>query len=252
MDGRDIRTRTERVFVAAMSALIMVNAVAVVTETEPRIYVGNEEFFEKLEFFSVIVFSLDYATRLWTCTVHPKFADPFWGRIRYIFSFMGLVDLLSILPFYLPRWAVDLRLLRLFRLARFARVLKLGRYSRALQTLQSVAKSKRGELYLSLVIIATLLLISSSLMYFAERAAQPTIFSSIPASMWWAVGAMTGVGGDIYPVTPAGKAAAGLIALLSVGLFALPAGILASGFSDETRKRSARQACPRCGFTADS
>lgn len=253
MDGRDVRTRTERTFVITISILIILNAIAVVFETEPGIYRGNEGFFRRFEVFSVAVFSIEYAIRLWTCTIERRFRHPIWGRVRYIFSFLGLVDLLSVLPFYLPGSAVDLRLLRLFRLARFLRVFKLGRYSRAMQTLQRVIKAKKSELTLALVAASVLLVISASLMYFAEHSAQPKVFSSIPASMWWAVVTMTTVGyGDIYPVTPIGKALASIIALMSIGLFALPAGILASGFSDEMKtKPQSEDSCPRCGFSRD-
>jgi voltage-gated potassium channel len=253
MDGRDVRTTTERAFVVSISILIIVNAIAVILETEPRIYRGNEGFFRGLEVFSVAVFSIEYAIRLWTCTVESRFRHPLWGRVRYAFSFLGLVDLLSILPFYMPGWAVDLRLLRLFRLARFLRVLKLGRYSRAMQTLQRVIRAKKNELTLALVAASVLLIISASLMYFAEHDAQPNVFSSIPASMWWAVVTMTTVGyGDIYPITPIGKALAAIIALMSIGLFALPAGILASGFSNEMTQQQSAEPCPRCGFPGES
>lgn len=198
MDGRDVHTTSERTFVAAMSALIIVNTIAVILETEPEVYVGREAIFRALEVFSVGVFSVEYLIRLWACTVEPRYSHPVWGRFRYVFSFMGLVDLAAVLPFYLPRFGADLRLLRLFRLVRFGRVLKLGRYTRAMQIFQRVVMAKRAELYIAFAITSVLLVIAASLMYFAERVAQPGAFSSILSSMWWAVMTMTTVGyGDV-------------------------------------------------------
>ena len=130
------------------------------------------------------------------------------------------------------------------------RVLKLGRYSKSLTLLGRVLKAKTADLLTSVFGLSLLLVITSSVMYYVEHPAQPESFSSIPASMWWSVSTLTTVGyGDMLPVTVLGKVAASIIAVLGVGLFALPAGILASGFSDEKERRRAADASspPRCG-----
>jgi len=165
---------------------------------------------------------------------------------------MALIDLFAILPFYLPMLIpVDLRFLRALRLFRLLRLLKMGRYSNAMRVVGSILKRKRPELVVIFVIILVLLIISSSLMYYVENVAQPEKFGSIPETFWWSICTLTTVGyGDVTPVTPFGKVCAGFIALLGIGMFALPAGILASGFEEEMlRKGSTKLSCPYCGNT---
>ncbi|MFM8770396.1 MAG: ion transporter, partial [Candidatus Kapaibacterium sp.] len=154
------------------------------------------------------------------------------GRIRYALSPMMIIDLLAIAPVFLVGLGFDMRSLRLFRTIRLFRVLKVARYVRALDTIRHVLTVKREQLGMAIGIVLFLLLVTSSLMYELEHEAQPDAFSSIPATMWWAVASLTTVGyGDIYPITPLGKTLAAISAVLGVGLVALPAGILASGFS---------------------
>jgi voltage-gated potassium channel len=132
---------------------------------------------------------------------------------------------------------------------RLMRLLKLGRYSESIKLMGAVLKSKREEIMVSIVMSLILLLVASSLMYFIEGAAQPAVFSSIPAAMWWGVVTMTTVGyGDVFPVTPAGKVLAGVIALLGISLFILPAGIIAAGYAAEMqRRKDVEIVCPKCG-----
>jgi voltage-gated potassium channel len=247
IDGRDVRSRSERAFIVLISGLILLNVATAVLETVPA-FSRFRRLFEAFEIFSLTVFGLEYLLRLWTCTADSRFSRPITGRLRFVLTPMSLVDLVSILPSLLFFGRVDLLFLRLFRLARFLRVLKLGRYSESLRTLGNVFRSRRSDLGVAASAVALLLLIASSLMYLAEHDDQPAVFSSIPATMWWSVVTLTTVGyGDVYPVTPLGKVLASLIALLSIGLFALPAGILASGFSEEMRKRRSKRECPHCG-----
>ena len=162
---------------------------------------------------------------------------------------MAIIDLLAILPFYIPFLIpVDLRFLRALRLFRLLRLLKIGRYSNAIQLIGSILKRKKPELTITFVIIFVLLIITSSLMYYIEHDAQPETFSSIPATLWWSVCTLTSVGyGDVVPESPLGKICGGIIALLGIGIFALPAGILASGFEEEQlRKNTAAYQCPNC------
>jgi voltage-gated potassium channel len=154
-------------------------------------------------------------------------------------SFSAVVDLLAIIPFYLPFLiAVDGRVLRIFRVFRLFRIFGLNRYSNAADLVNKVIKSRRNELLFSFVIIIKLLLVAATLMYFVEHNAQPELFSSIPAAMWWGVATLTTVGyGDMVPITILGKVLAGIMAILGIGIFALPAGILANGFGEEIRRR---------------
>jgi voltage-gated potassium channel len=138
IDGKDVRTKAERAFVLGMSTLIVLNVVAVVLETEPALYRSHEEAFAWFETFSVVVFTIEYLLRVITCTGVAEFRGALLGRLKFISRPLSLVDLLAILPFYLPLLPVDLRILRLFRFARFLRVLKLGRYSESLRTLSPI------------------------------------------------------------------------------------------------------------------
>jgi len=163
---------------------------------------------------------------------------------------MALVDLLAILPFYLPMLLpIDLRFLRALRLMRLFRLLKMGRYVKSLRLMRHVLARRKEELLITLFSVLLLLVLSSSLMYFIEREAQPDKFASIPAAMWWGIATLTTIGyGDMYPVTALGKILGGFIALLGIGLFALPAGILASGFAAEIQQRDhPGKRCPHCG-----
>ena len=137
------------------------------------------------------------------------------------------------------------------------RLFKTTRYVHSLDIMVRVFRAKKEQIAISLLAVGVALVLLSSLVYFAEHTTvhEPTgrEFSSIPAAMWWGVSALTTVGyGDMVPVTPAGKILATLIALLGVGLFALPAGILASGFSEELRAKSGHgRSCPHCGREMD-
>lgn len=240
----------ERFINVALLALIVLNVIAVVVETVDDIRARFGGVLQGFEWFSVGVFSIEYILRLWSCTANPRFARPVVGRVRYMLSPIALVDLLAILPAYLP-WLIplDLRFARAARLFRLARSLKIARYSQALRTLANVVRGKKEELGITALLGLVLLLFASSTMYYVEHDAQPRVFSSIPAAMWWGVVTLTTVGyGDIYPITGFGKFVAGFIAILGIGLYALPAGIIAAGFADELRKRgAARSKCPHCG-----
>lgn len=230
--------------------LISLNVIAVILETVDSLYLPNAFVFKSFEKFSVYVFTLEYVLRLWVCTCDPKYKNSVKGRLKWIFSLGSLIDLFAFLPFYLPFTKVDLRAIRTLRLFRFLRIFKLGRYLNATRIVSNVFKSKKEELILCMVITLSLIIVASSLMYFAENQAQPDKYSSIPATMWWCVTTLTTVGyGDVFPITVIGKFLTAFIAILGIGLFALPAGILASGFTDEFQKRKNEEKhhCPHCG-----
>lgn len=232
-----------------MAALICANVAAMVLETVRPLHDRHQALFAAFEAVSVALFTVDYLLRLWVCTLDPRYAAPVRGRIRYALTPMALVDLAAVFPFYLPMTGADLRFVRAARLLRLVRVGKLARYSRALQMVARVLVGKKEELLTTLVVAGVLLLASSAVMYFVERAAQPEAFSSIPAAMWWGIATLTTVGfGDVYPVTPLGKLVSGMIALMGIGIIALPTGILSAGFIEELQGRRARAArCPHCG-----
>lgn len=228
--------------------LIVLNVTCLILETVKPLHEKYETFFLYFDTFSVIVFTIEYVLRVWSITEEQQFSHPVKGRIRYIFSPIALCDLLSIIPFYLPFIHADLRSLRLFRFLRLLRLFKIARYVRALASIKKVLIDKRHELLVSLVLMLFVLIIASTLMYFIENETQPEAFSSIPATMWWGIATLTTVGyGDIYPVTPVGKFLGGIITIVGIGLFALPAGIIASGFSEKIIKKKKPITCPHCG-----
>lgn len=231
-------------------SLILLNVIAVIFETVDSLFIEYGHLFRGFEIFSVFIFSLEYILRLWTCTYIDKFKHPVTGRIKYIFSFGSIIDLLAIVPFYLPISTIyDLRFVRIFRLLRFLRIFKLGRYLNASKIISNVFKSKKEELILCFLLIIALIVLTSSVMYFVEHDAQPDKFSSIPATMWWGVTTLTTVGyGDVFPITGLGRSLTAFISILGIGMFALPAGILASGFSAEFQKlKKNKNTCPHCG-----
>jgi voltage-gated potassium channel len=242
-----------RVFDIFIIVLIALNVLAVILETVEGLYIRFEQVFNLFELFSIGVFTVEYVLRLWVCTVNEKYSSPVRGRLQFVSQPMALIDLLAILPFYLPVvFPLDPRFLRALRLFRLFRLFKMGRYSESLQTLGNVLKSKKEEMVVTFFVISLLLVFASSTIYYVEHDAQPEAFSSIPAAMWWGVATLTTVGyGDVYPITPIGKFLGAVIALLGIGMFALPAGILASGFAEELQKKGTKRICPHCGKDID-
>lgn len=238
-----------------LSILIFLNTVAIILHTVPSIGNRFDPFFLDFEVFSVAVFSVEYLLRVWSCVERKEFSHPFWGRIKFIFSAWGIIDLLAIFPFYFSLFATDLGFVRILRLLRILRLFRVSRYFHALRVIQNVVRAKKEELLLSMSFIIFLLLISSSLVYYIENPAQPKVFTSIPDSLWWGVNAMTTVGyGDMHPITPLGKVLGGLMAILGVSIFALPTGILASGFAQQirgTKTNSNFIECPHCGESVE-
>ncbi|MFP8952528.1 ion transporter [Natrialbaceae archaeon A-arb3/5] len=212
--------------------LILLSVVSIILETVDPVEQQYGTLFRNFEYISVTIFTIEYSLRIWSITSHEGYSA-IKGRLEYATNPYMVIDLLAILPFFLGG-IVDLRFLRVIRLFRVFRVFKLARYSTSIQTMGAVLKKKKPDLIISVVVTAILLVLASSGIYYVEHQAQPEIFSSIPAAFWWAVVTMTTVGyGDVTPVTQAGQVLGGVVAFLGIGLFALPASILASGFIEE-------------------
>lgn len=238
-------------YVRALSAaVIILNVAAVMLESVQSINASWGRVLHNFDVASVIIFTLEYLLRLWSSpaaawvegpdAAHDGIAavSPTRARLRYVFSFFGIIDLLAIAPFYLQAFFVsDLRIVRALRLLRLERLFLLGRYSKGLHMLGRAVKRTKHELYASFAVIAMMLLITSSIVYFIEHETQPDKFSNIPESLWWGVITLTSVGyGDVYPMTPLGKLFGGIISLLGLGLAALPSGLIASGFVQEFKE----------------
>ena len=249
-------TRLGRAVTIGIMLLIGLSFLAIVLESMAGVGQRYRTAFNIFEAGVIAVFTLEYALRLWSCTADPAYAHPLKGRLKFAGSFFGIIDLLAILPFYLAFLGLDLRALRLFRLLR---VFKLLRHFPAAELLPQAFHHKRQELIITATVVLVLFMISSAFIYAVEHTAQPEEFSSIPAAMWWAVATLSTVGyGDIAPVTPWGKFLGGIVAFLGIGMFALPAGILAQGLNEaiEARKGADENPplkaqtpalCPHCG-----
>ena len=243
-----------RAFDIVVIILIVINVIVVMIDTF-ELPDSVRRITNTIENISVIIFTVEYLLRVWTADeLYPDTASITKSRLRYIFSFMALIDLLAILPFYLPMvFTVDLRVLRMLRIIRLFRVFKINRYTTALGTISKVFKAKAGELISSMSVVLLLMLISSVLMYNFEHEAQPDSFTNIFQSMWWSVATVTTIGyGDIYPVTVAGKILSTIIALLGIGLVAVPTGIISAGFTEivhaeRSEKQDEKSFCPYCG-----
>ncbi len=228
-----------RIFDLTIMVLIVLNVISITISTfEPsdeRILILTDA----IEWVSVFIFSIEYALRLWTSDLlHPD-----KGRViavlKYIFSFMAIVDLLSILPFFLSIFIpMSTRVLDTLRIIRLLRVFKLHRYTNALSSMHKVLKRKAKLLTSSVSVIFVLIMITSIIIYNIESDAQPEVFINAFSGFWWSVATFTTVGyGDIVPITVIGKLFSSVIAFLGVGLVAVPTGIISAGFVELDNER---------------
>jgi voltage-gated potassium channel len=221
-----------------MTVLILANLVAVALESVPSLAAQYQLGFSTFDTISVMIFTVEYVLRLWASYEHPMVRQygAFMGRVRFAMRPIMLIDLLAFAPFYLSAFIdVDTRFLRLFRIFRF---LRLARTSPALTTLGRVVYNERRALAGTVLMIVGLAFICATLMYLVEGDTQPDKFGTIPDSMWWAMTTLTTVGyGDAIPVTVAGKMLGGMTMVLGLGMFALPIGILSTGYLEEIRRR---------------
>lgn len=218
--------------------LIVLNIAAFIASTYSSFSLEYKLFFLYIEIICSLVFTIEYALRIWVSTVDRKYSHPFWGRIKYALTPLSIIDLISILPFYLLLLFPDLSFVHVISVLRLLRLLKVSRYSDSVRSLGTVIYAKKEELMAAAFAVFILLIFASSIMYFVESSAQPQVFGSIPDAMWWGVVTLTTVGyGDIYPITPLGRFLGAILAFLGIGIFAVPAGIISSGFADEVQRK---------------
>ena len=214
---------------------IVINLVVSVMYTFDDLHAKFGPWLVTVEAITVAFFALDYCLRLWTAKfLRPSLSEP-KAVLRYVFSFSGLVDLLSFLPYYLPVFFPSGAVaFRMFRVARVFRLFRVNAYYDSLGVITQVISSKRQQLFSSVFILLVLMLASSLCMYSLEHEAQPQVFTNAFSGIWWSVSTLLTIGyGDIYPVTTMGKIFSIFITFLGVGMVAIPTGIISAGFVDQ-------------------
>ena len=223
-----------RLFDIFMMSLIGLNIIILMIQTFKPIYNVAQPFFLWFEIISIIIFTIEYLFRVWSCTVIANYSHSIYGRINFCIKPLMLIDLLAILPFYLPFLGLDLRFIRIFRLFRLFRIFKIARYSKSLRIMGKIIHSKSEELIISLSFLFLLLIIGSFLIYDAESKVQPKVFSSIIQAFELLFATMTNSSfANIVPKTAIGKIITSVTSFLGIILFALPTSILTSGFIEE-------------------
>ena len=251
----DNPSRASKIFDIFIIVLIVINVITVIVDTfKLPEWLSSVVWY--IELVSVIFFTVEYLMRVYVSDIDYPDTSPILARLRYMVSFMAIIDLLAILPFYIPYIIpIDLRVLRILRIFRLLRIFKLNRYSSALSLLAEVFKRKKHQLISSVGVVMILMIISAVLMYDVESEAQPEIFDNVLSSLWWTLETLTTVGyGDVVPVTHAGKFLSAIISLLGIGLVAVPTGIITAGFSEMISEKkdhedddSKKIYCPYCG-----
>ncbi len=233
-----IGDRLGRITSQFIVALILLNVLAVVIESVPAYGARFHVEFLALEQFSLVVFTVEYALRVWVAPEHAPYRQmsALMARLKFVASPFGVIDLLAVLPFWLAFVTpADLRVLLIFRVVRF---LKLARYSPGIRSLHSALYAERRALLGCLIILLGATLVSATVMHLVERDAQPNKFGTIPDAMWWAIGTLSTIGfGDVVPTTPLGKLVASVTVVLGIVMVALPIGIIATAFANEVHRR---------------
>lgn len=230
-------------------SLIVLNVSAIAIDTIANLNLRLLAGLRIFEIFSVAIFTIEFCMRVYVSDLTHPSNSRMKSALMFVFSPFGLIDLFAILPFYLPFIIkIDLRFIRILRLIRFFRILKISRYNSTLKLIGSVIKDKKTELGMTLFVTLLILIIASFLMFHIEGSVQSDKFPNVFATLWWAIATLTTIGyGDVYPITGLGKVLSGIIALLGIGLVALPTGIISAGFIERINKIKNPLKCPHCG-----
>lgn len=245
------------IFEYIIVTLIILNVLAIGLDTLSDVGPGLAFALRIFEAFSIAVFSFEYVMRIYIADLTHPAKTKLRSVLRFMFSFFGLVDLAAILPFYVPFIIkADMRFLRILRLIRFFRIFKLSRYNYTLQLIWDVVRDKKSEFIMTFFISVLMLLVSAFVMYYVEGPYQPDKFRNIFAALWWAVGTLTPIGyGGSEPISTSGKVISSIVALIGIGLIALPTGILSAGFTERLSQKDhhkehnqeKKTVCPHCG-----
>jgi voltage-gated potassium channel len=233
-------------------ALIWLLVFAVILASYPDVYQRYHTLFNAVFAFAIVVFTIELLLRVWSCTVDPRFRGPIKGRLKCLFTTSLLVNLLVIVPFYAKPFFPGADVF--VNAAIILIVLKLLTYSSVFNFVIDVLKAKKNELVTALAIDVILLITFSSFMFIIMHASDPSGFSSIPASGWWAAQTLTSLGyGDLVPHTPLGQLLAVFAMFLGIATFAIPIAIIGAGFTEafEARRSGQRQAIDPCKLLSD-
>lgn len=228
-----------------LALLIVSNAACVALESVQSISSEFSTAFRYFEYFSTTVFVVEYCTRLWVCVEQSRYVQPIVGRLRYALHPLPLLDLLVIATFWAP---IDLRFLRVARMVRLLKVLRLESFEYALQRIGESLDRRKELLLVAIVLMLLSIYASAAVVYQLEHRTQPEVFTSIPATFWWAMTTLTTIGyGDMVPLTPLGKLFAGLISIFGIGVFALPTAIVTAAILEAGSAPQEPSRCKHCG-----
>ncbi len=232
LNPHDRRSKASNAVNVVIISLILLNVITASLQTVEALNASYSNIFFLIEIISVVFFTVEFILRLWSAPEDPEGNS----RLRFLSKPDSIIDVLAIAPFYLSYiFGIDLRALIALRLLR---LLKLVRYFEPIAILGAVMKAEFRAFMAAMFVLMILVFIAATGIYFFEREAQPEHFGSIPQSMWWAIVTLTTLGyGDVIPITVAGRIFASVVTILSIGTVALPAGMLASRFSEELRER---------------
>ncbi|MEO0913984.1 MAG: ion transporter [Pseudomonadota bacterium] len=215
-----------RTFATFTSLVIVAAAISFTIGTLPNLSATALRILGWLDVAIVTIFATEYALRL--------YAAP--NRLRYAFSFWGLIDLLSFAPALILS-GTSLQSARLLRLILLARLFKLARVTHAIDTLLEALEDIWEQLAIFILMLLIILFLTATGIYFFENEAQPEAFASVPHALWWAIATLTTVGyGDIVPITAGGKIFTGIVLLIGLAIVAVPTGLISAALVDKTRK----------------
>lgn len=231
----DKSNKISRAFDIFITVMIISNIVVTFLQTFEQLSFLNE-MFNVVEYVTIAIFLVEYILRLWTANYLYSNESSLGARIKFLKSFDGIVDLLTIIPaFFLSGFVI----FRMLRVARIFRLFRLNAKYDSFNVITTVLYEKKNQIISSVFIVMILMLASSLCMYSVEHEAQPEIFKNAFSGIWWSMSTLLTVGyGDIYPITTLGRAMAICIAYLGVGVVAIPTGIISAGFVEQYQRKS--------------
>ncbi len=246
------KTGSARFLAFLLVCASLISGLITILETDEDLVLRYSIVFILIEVISVVIFTIEFILRFWTCDINPKYQDNNLKSLGYMINFKGIIDFASVILFLLAliipaeyKWMEGIRLLRVIAL------LKLIRYSESFEIIFGVIRRKKEELLITLILSLLLMFFGSLLMYIAEHDAQPDIFTNLFSSMWFTAINLFTIGyGEMVPKTVMGKIISAVISVLGITLFLLPASVIGSGYIDELRERNPQyEVCPNCNTT---